>query len=178
MFLDEVSFDNRGMLRSRGYSAKGKRLVCKGEFVRKARVSCLCFISLNGMLESSITDGTFTRLTFFHHCKQFALRSQLVETYPGYNSIWILDGARIHCCEKIVSYFRSLGVFMIFLPAYAPFYNIIEIVFGIAKGKMQHFYKENGSQDLKMFVAEVMNSFVNFNMSHLFRKCGYQWWEV
>lgn len=62
---------------------------------------------------------------------------------------------------------------MIFLPAYAPFYNIIEIVFGIAKGKMQHFYKENGSQDLKMFVAEVMNSFVNFNMSHLFRKCGY-----
>lgn len=162
------------MLRTRGYAAKGKTLVCKGEFVRKARVSCLCMIGQKGMLECSFTEGTFTRLTYFEHCKQFALKSRLVETYPGYHSIWILDGARIHCDDKIVSYFRSLGIFMIFLPAYSPFYNPIEIVFGLSKGRMQHYYRENSNQDMKMFIAEVMSSYVNFNMTNLFRKCGYK----
>lgn len=173
VFLDEVSFDNRGMLRTRGYAAKGRRLVCKGEFVRKARVSCLCMIGQNGMIECSFTEGTFTRLIFFQHCKQFALNSRLVETYPGYHSIWILDGARIHCDAKLVSYFRSLGIFMIFLPAYSPFYNPIEIVFGLAKRRMQHYYRESSNQDIKLFIAEVMNSYVNFDMTNLFRKCGY-----
>lgn len=173
LFLDEVSFDNRGMLRTRGYSVKGKKLICKGEFIRKPRVSCLCMIGQDGMLECSYTEGTFTRMIFFQHCKQFALRSKHIETYPGYHSIWILDGARIHCDDKIVGYFRSLGVFLIFLPAYTPFYNPIEIVFGVAKRRMQQHYNENSTQDLKMLVAEVMNSFSRFSMAKLFRKCGY-----
>lgn len=89
VFLDEVSFDNRSILRSRGYSAKGK----------------LCFIGLNGMLESSIIDGAFIRLTFFHHCKQFALRSKLVEIFPGYNLIWILNGALYTAVKRLYPIF-------------------------------------------------------------------------
>lgn len=173
LFLDEVSFDNCGMLRNRGYSSKGTKLICRGEFIRKPRVSCLCMIGQEGMLECSYTEGTFTRLKFFQHCKQFALRSGKVEVYPGFHSVWILDGARIHCDDKIISYLRSLGVFAIFLPAYTPFYNPIEIVFGLVKKKMQKVYQENSSKDLRIAVAEIMMSFSNYKMEKLFQKCGY-----
>lgn len=173
LFLDEVSFDNRGMLRNRGYAEKGKRLICRGEFVRKPRVSCLCMIGQNGMLECSYTEGTFTRLNFFHHIRQFALQSDKVETYPGIHSIWILDGARIHCDASIISYLRSLGIYPIFLPAYTPFYNPIEIVFGTIKRRAQQDYKENDTRDLKLFISEIMTSFYSYKMDRLFRKCGY-----
>lgn len=110
---------------------------------------------------------------FSKHCKQFALRSGKVETYPGFHSVWILDGARIHCDDKIISYLRSLGVFAVFLPAYTPFYNPIEIVFGLVKKRMQRVYQENSSKDLKMTVAEIMMSFSKFKMDKLFHKFGY-----
>lgn len=173
LFLDEVSFDNRGMLRNRGYAEKGKRLICRGEFIRKPRISCLCIIGHNGMVECCYTEGTFTRLNFFQHIRQFALQSAKVETYPGFHSLWILDGARIHCNASIRSYLRSLGIYPNFLPAYTPFYNPIEIVFGLVKKKMQQSYSGNNTRDVKLFVAEIMVSFRSYKMNGLFRKCGY-----
>ncbi|KAI9351533.1 hypothetical protein BDR26DRAFT_432816 [Obelidium mucronatum] len=59
VFLDEVSFDNRGMLQTQGYAKKGERLVYRGEFNRKPRVSFLTFINFHGVIETFITDGTF-----------------------------------------------------------------------------------------------------------------------
>eukprot|EP00644_Phytophthora_capsici_P006365 jgi/Phyca11/127036/e_gw1.66.219.1 len=43
VFLDEFSFDNRGMLRKRGYALRGQKVVIRGEFQRKPRVSMLAF---------------------------------------------------------------------------------------------------------------------------------------
>lgn len=173
LFLDEVSFDNRSMLRSRGYGIRGKRLVFRGEFVRKARVSLLCFIGQHGMIDSYSTNGTFTRSVFFDCCKRLALETDHIRRYPGTHSIWIMDGAKIHCCDQIINYLRSLGVFPIFLPAYCPFFNPIEIVFGLCKRRTQAVYQEGGKQDIKLVVAEVMSSFREHDLSNLFRKCGY-----
>ncbi|KAE9261313.1 hypothetical protein PR003_g33980, partial [Phytophthora rubi] len=44
VFLDEVSFDNRGMIRKRGYALRGKKVAIRGDFERKPRVSILAFI--------------------------------------------------------------------------------------------------------------------------------------
>lgn len=108
VFLDEVSFDNRDMLRKYGYALKGKRLLFRGEFRRKARVSLLCFLGIEGILDTFLTDGTFTRLKFLECCRQFALSSiSNVQQYPGRHSIWILDGAKIHCDMNLVMYLRA-----------------------------------------------------------------------
>lgn len=173
LFIDEVSFDNRGMVRTKGYSIKGQKLVAHGEFVRKPRVSCLCMIGQQGMVECCYTEGTFTRLKFFEHCRQFALYSKKVEIYPGTHSIWIMDGARIHCDPNTIYYLRSLGIFPIFLPAYTPYYNPIEIIFGIIKKRMQKVYNENSGTNINLFVANIMAQFASFKMDGLFRKCGY-----
>lgn len=141
-FLDEVSFDNRGMLRNKGYGVRGERLVHQGEFVRKPRISLLCFLGQTGLQASYQTEGTFTRKIFFDYLSDFAL-SKKVETYPGCHSVFIMDGARIHCDPNITAYLRSLGLVVIFLPAYCPFYNPLEIIFGLCKKLMKKNYRED-----------------------------------
>ena len=58
LFLDEVSFDNRGMLRNRGYALKGRRLIFRGEFIRKPRISYLAFICESGLVDYFEVGGT------------------------------------------------------------------------------------------------------------------------
>lgn len=173
IFLDEVSFDNRAMLRTRGYGVRGKRLICRGEFVRKPRISLLCFIGQNGVEEVFSTDGTFNRTKFFECCRKFVANSDDVEMYPGQYSIWILDGARIHCDAMIIYFLRSLGIIPIFLPAYCPFYNPIEVVFGLIKQHFRRIYRECHQRDLQLLVAEIMEQYSNYPMTNLFKKCGY-----
>ena len=85
------------MLRTKGYGIKGKKLLYRGEFTRKPRTSLLVFIGINGLLDCCITEGTFTRLTFLNCLKEFALTNKSVKQYPGPHSVWIMDGAKIHC---------------------------------------------------------------------------------
>lgn len=172
VFLDEVAFDNRGMIRNKGYGVKGQRLIHHGEFVRKPRISLLCFLGQTGLKATYQTDGTFTRQIFFKCLRDFAL-SKHVQTYPGRHSIFIMDGARIHCDPNITTYLRSLGLIVIFLPAYCPFYNPVEIIFGLCKTQLKKTYRD--SNDLFSTVASAMINFTNYDSTALFLKCGYNY---
>lgn len=171
VFLDEVAFDNRCMLRKKGYCVKGQRLVYRGEFQRKARVSLLCFLGIDGLLEAYSVDGTFDRLKFIEYCRDFALK--YVQRYPGKYSVWIMDGAAIHTDPDIVTYLRSLGLIVIFLPAYSPFYNPIEFVFGQIKKFLQCIHVENSKTKVEHDIARAVNHFSQRNMKNLFKNCGY-----
>jgi transposase len=173
IFLDEVGFDNRDMLRKRGYALKGNRIIYRGEFTRKKRISLLCFLGINGIQEVFSTEGTFDRFKFLACCKQFATGGKTLP-YPGKHSVWILDGASIHCDKNITYYLRSIGIFLVFLPAYCPFFNPIEIVFGNIKMHLTRYYKENSSlSDISVFIAGTMKQFMNRSMRQIFLKCGY-----
>ncbi|TPX69901.1 hypothetical protein CcCBS67573_g06700 [Chytriomyces confervae] len=160
------------MLAKRGYGMHGERLVYHGEFTHKPRVSLLCFIGIGGLLDTYSTEGTFDRTKFTACCRDFALSGN-VRQYPGQHSVWILDGAQIHCDKNIVYYLRSLGIYPIFLPAYCPFFNPIELVFGLIKGELRKEYKENDRQDMLAVVALVLLKFANRDFTKLFGKCGY-----
>ena len=85
----------------------GQNLQYRGEFTRKGRISLLCFMGQYGLMESYFTDETHHRTTFVDKCRKFALESGKVSEYPGIGSIWIMDGASIHCHPDILYYFRS-----------------------------------------------------------------------
>nr|XP_029707840.1 uncharacterized protein LOC115254456 [Aedes albopictus] len=172
VFLDEVSFDNRCMLRNKGYAPVGEKLVYRGEFVRRPRCSMLSFMGYDGLLETYSTEGTFTREKFFSCVRAFATAGR-VQRNPGKYSLWILDGARIHCHKSIVEYLRSLGIIVVFLPAYAPFYNPIEFLFGYIKKYLKRVYVENSRMDLTAVVAAALRHFKNYDCSKMFANCGY-----
>jgi len=159
VFLDEVSFDNRDMLQKKGYGMKGKHLVFHSKFRRKPRESLLCFIGINGLLEVFRTEGTFDCHKFIQCCKTFATENPNVRQYPGVHSVWILDGAKIHCHPDIVYFLRSIGIMPIFLPAYCPFFNPIEIMFGMVKVALQRTYTETSKKPLIVFLTQVLEQF-------------------
>ncbi|KAG6944723.1 hypothetical protein JG688_00016942 [Phytophthora aleatoria] len=103
------------MIRKRGYSLRGQTIAIRGDFQRKPKV-------------------TFDRVQFFTCCRDFAYTARgHVRQYPGSNSVWIMDGASIHRDPKIIHFVRSIGIVPIFLPAYCPFVNPIEFMFGYIK---------------------------------------------
>ncbi|XP_021703794.1 uncharacterized protein LOC110677193 [Aedes aegypti] len=171
VFLDEVSFDNRDMLRWKGYGVVGQKVIYSGEFCRRPRLSFLCFLGVEGIIDSFWTDGTFNRVKFFECCREFALRNPKVRQYPGCYSVWILDGAKIHCDANIIRYLRSIGIIPIFLPAYCPFFNPIEIVFGFVKKHLQRRHQEN--TPIMGDVCDAMSFFKQYSCQKLFAHCGY-----
>ncbi|OWY93701.1 LOW QUALITY PROTEIN: hypothetical protein PHMEG_00036809 [Phytophthora megakarya] len=174
VFLDEVSFDNRGMIRKRGYSLKGQKLAIRGDFQRKPRVSVLAFIGWSN--DCFDTQGTFDRVEFLKCCQDFAYtKHNFVRQYPGSHSVWILDGASIHRHPEIVHFLRSIGIVPIFLPAYCPFFNPIEYMFGYVKKFFQRHYDENSGRDLLPFAVHTFQRFEHFNIGRVFAHCG---WNV
>eukprot|EP00732_Lithocolla_globosa_P004676 Lithocolla_globosa_v1_NODE_4434_length_1435_cov_23.335507.p1 type:complete len:355 gc:universal NODE_4434_length_1435_cov_23.335507:152-1216(+) len=170
LFIDEMSTDNRSMLRKRGWFLRGHRPVFRSFFQRSNRISCLTFLSVEGIVENFITAGTFDRLKIFKYCRKL-LDSGKIEKYPGRNSVWILDGASIHLDSDMISYFRSRGIKIIFLPAYCPFFNPIEILFGFVKTECQRLYRQPGTE--KEILCYILNNFATFDASAIFRHCGY-----
>lgn len=174
VFLDEVSFDNRGMIRKRGFSLRGHKIAIRGDFQRKPRVSVLAFMGVDGIIDYHDTEGTFDRVEFFKCCREFAYSMRgNVRQYPGTNSVWILDGASIHRDPEIIHFLRSIGVVPIFLPAYCPFFNPIEFMFGYIKKSFQRHYVEGSGRDLLPFVVETFTRFERFNMANVFQHCGW-----
>ncbi|TPX76230.1 hypothetical protein CcCBS67573_g02508 [Chytriomyces confervae] len=164
VFLDEVSFDNR---------VRGEKLYFRGEFTRKPRVSLLCWIGVNGLLEASMTEGTFDCTKFACYYKEFCTSSGHVYQYPGPHSVHILDGAKIHCSAELICFLRDLGIIPIFLPTYSPFFNPIEIVFGLVKKLLQCQYVENSKRDLAEFILDVLQMYTNRSFHKIFASCGY-----
>lgn len=103
--------------------------------------------------------------------KEFALGGSC-QTYPGKSSVWILDGAKIHCHPSIIRNLRSLGIIPIFLPPYTPFFNQIEVIFGIIKN---HLKREcaGDTSNMEMKINEELNRMKNFRCTKIFKKCGY-----
>lgn len=171
VFLDEAAFDNADMLRRKGYAIKGQQLIFRGEFCRKARMSLLCFIGYQGIIDCYSTEGTFDRHKFLHFCRKFALDHAY--QFPGKYSVFVMDGAAIHMDANITMYLRSLGIIVIYLPAYCPFFNPIELLFGWMKKYLKEIYVENSKEKVDHFIGLAVKKFMKKDLKSLFRKCGY-----
>jgi transposase len=78
-FLDEFSKDERTLHRRRGRSKKGTRSVMRGAFVRGRRVSGEGLLTLDGIVASTVVEGSMTRdkFLFFLEHSVVSLRIQL-----------------------------------------------------------------------------------------------------
>jgi transposase len=172
VFLDEMSTDNRSMLRKRGWFLQNKRPFFRGIFRRGKRHSILAFLGVEGLFEVFATDGTFDRLAFFACIKEL-LVSGKVQPYPGRHSVWIMDGASIHLDTNMIDYLWLAGLYVIFLPAYCPFFNPIEIMFGMVKRECQAQMDERKKMDDELILAFSLRKFASYDFTAMFEACGY-----
>jgi hypothetical protein len=71
----------------------------------------------------------------------------------------------------IVDYLFLIGIYLIFLPAYCPFFNPIELVFSVVKARCQSVYGRKGEEE--MILGEVLLSLFENDMLSTFTHCGY-----
>jgi transposase len=169
IFLDEVSLDGKNEKRPYGWFSRGVIPSIQGKFKRDSRVSLLTLISCDGIVDCFQNEGTFDRKTFLN-----CLRSLVSLRTISIGSVIVLDGAKIHTEKNLVHYLRSLGLMVLFLPAYCPFYNPIEIFFHLLKLRLKSAHNEKEKRGM-MEIMESVSSFTNYNFSPLFKKCGYDY---
>ncbi|OWY99363.1 hypothetical protein PHMEG_00029640, partial [Phytophthora megakarya] len=90
VFLDEVSFDNRGLICKRGYVVREKKSPSATISRETLRVSILSCIGVNGIIDYFNTERTFDRLEFIKCCQDLVKKGP-IRHYTGPNTIWIMD---------------------------------------------------------------------------------------
>ena len=56
-----------------------------------------------------------------------------MNSYPGKNSVLVMDNAKIHHDEEMINVIESIGCRVLFLPPYSPDFNPIELAFSTVK---------------------------------------------
>jgi hypothetical protein len=73
-FLDEMSKDERTSFRPRGWSAKGRRAIKKGVFVRGRRFSVEGLLTIDGMISNTVVEGSMTKSMFLEYLETSVVR--------------------------------------------------------------------------------------------------------
>ncbi|KAJ8575764.1 hypothetical protein ON010_g3455 [Phytophthora cinnamomi] len=158
VFLDEVSFYNRGMVRQRGYTVRGNKKIpastaSSTTSIRKAR---------------SIGWGSPSAVKTWCTRRRGRYASTLGRIQSG---SWMETTIR-H--PEIIHYRRNVGVDVIFLPMYCPFFDPIEFLFGYVNRSFRWHYSEASGRDLTPFVVRTFQRFKAFDMSKVFDHCGWK----
>ena len=80
-FLDEFSKDERTSQRRRGRAKKGKRAVMRGVFVCGRRVSGEGLLTLDGIVASTVVEGSMTREKYLYFLEHSVVSSSSVRCF-------------------------------------------------------------------------------------------------
>ncbi|KAF5373459.1 hypothetical protein D9615_009436 [Tricholomella constricta] len=137
VFVDESSFDRRTTYRGRAWALKGRRAYRKCFYIRGKRYSILPALSLDGVINCQIVEGSYNTETFTDFIS--GLLDQM-QPFPAPNSVIVMDNCRIHKAPHIIEMIEERGMKVEFLPAYSPDYNPIELAFSSIKAYLRRHY--------------------------------------
>ena len=93
-----------------------------------------------------------------------------MNSYPGDNSVIVMDNARIHYDANLISLLEGLGGHVVFLPPYSPDYNPIETAFSIIKSWIKRNYDFMEACDDSIYALLVACSQITPQMAQSFFK--------
>ena len=129
VFIDETGADGRNLLRSHGYSIRGKPLQNHTSLVRGERVSAVACISTAGLLDVKTVKGNTDGDIFYEFVQTHLL--PILQPYNGSNphSVMIMDNCSIHHVPEVIKSITDVGALVHFLPPYSPYLAPIEETF-------------------------------------------------
>ena len=141
IWIDETGCDRRNSMRRYGYSMKGLPPRDHRLLVRGTRYSAIPVMSMQGILDVEIMEGTTNGEKFQAFISHTLL--PLLNPFNGSNpdSIVIMDNCSIHHVDSVVDLIERHQSKVVYLPPYSPDLMPLEEVFSKVKGVM----KENDS---------------------------------
>ena len=166
VFIDESLLNDRTRARRYGYAPRNQRPVYDFSLVRGQRYSVAVAADHRGVLDYVVLYGGGSGQLFFRWFVEslcFALEA---------DSILVLDGASIHYYEPFRILTAFLGIGLIYLPPYCPFFNPVENIFGAMKALVRRFFREI-ELNPRLSLALILEYLRNFNVRGLLRRMGY-----
>lgn len=178
VFVDESAMDRRLTYRTHGWALKGKRASKKGHFKRGKKYSVLPAISLDGILDISVVEGSFNTRLFEDFVESLV---GVMNPYPLANSVLIMDNCKIHKSQYVADLCESKGIELVFLPPYSPDFNPIELAFSSIKAwirkngdYIRYSLESRDPQDgARAFAQAVFECVTPEKAKAWYRHCGY-----
>ena len=174
IWIDESGYDRRCSLRKYGYGLRGIRPVKRRLLVRGVRYSTIPVMSINGIEDVLITEGTINGDRFSYFIRTCLL--PLLQPFNNLNpmSVVIMDNASIHHTENNVQLIENTGARLLFLPPYSPDLNPLEQVFS----KVKAICKENEAllqvcSSPRSYIAIAFSMISTDDSFNFIKHCGY-----
>ncbi len=165
VFLDETS-TNTKMVRLRGRCLKGQRLKSHAPFGHWKSQTFIAGLRCYGLIAPWVIDGPMNRIIFDTY-----IETQLAPTLePG--DVVILDNLPAHKSMLAQAAIRRRGAWMLFLPAYSPDLNPIEMAFSKLKAHLRAKAVRT-IDDLWRAIGDICTLFDPIECRNFFKAAGY-----
>jgi transposase len=154
------------MLRRYGRAPRGQRVYVKQRRNRGKNMTLLAGITLDGMTESLVIEGSVTTPVFEAFIEQILLPTLT----PG--DLVVLDNLSAHKSSRVEQCLREHGCQLLFLPAYSPDFSPIEHAFS----KIKQFWRDARAQTVDALIdaiADALRSITPFDAIGFFTQAGF-----
>jgi transposase len=165
VFLDESSI-NLAYTRLYGRAKIGARINEGVKDVRFKRQSILSTIRLNGEQVPFVFSGTLNKELFADY-----VRFQLAPTL-GKEDVLVMDNCSVHHAKLVQKALEECGINVLFLPAYSPDFNPIELMWAFMKSVLKKL-KARTHDKLICAINTALSSVNSAFIQALFSHCGY-----
>jgi transposase len=152
VFIDESGCDKRIGFRRTGWSPLGVAPVQVAKFHRDQRYQILPAYTQDGVLFSSVFQGSTDSAVFEDYVEQLLLHCG---RWPEPKSVLVMDNASFHRTERLEQMCYEAGVKLMYLPPYSPDLNPIEEFFAELKAfikKNWHAFEDAPEQGFDTFL--------------------------
>lgn len=165
VFLDESGI-NTNMTRSYGRSIGKKRVVEKVPLRRTKRRSIIGAIRVSGTIRYRSFQGSINGKRFLEYLK--------VTLLPSIKplDIVIMDNLNVHKVKGVEEMILSVGAIPLYLPAYSPDLNPIELMWSKVKSFLKS-WKVREVDLLKNYIKKAISKVNQLDIIHWFNHTGY-----
>ena len=164
-WLDESSV-NCGMTRYYGRALAGERVYDYVPDIRFERTSIIAALNNSGIVAPFVFKGTLNGKLFADYVKK-----ELVPILKKGDN-FILDNASVHKVKDAMKPLIDLGVNIIFLPAYSPDFNPIEMAWSKIKSLLRKD-KPRTTETLFESLKKSLNFITSTDAKNWIKHCGY-----
>ena len=165
IFLDETGTTTK-MDRLRGWARRGERVRDHAPFGHWGTQTFIAGLRHDGLVAPWVLEGPMNRLAF-----ETYIETQLAPALIT-GDVVILDNLSSHKSEKAAKMLRERGAWFLFLPAYSPDPNPIEMAFSKLKAHLRRI----GARTLDALwraVGEICDLFTPEECWNFFKAAGY-----
>jgi transposase len=165
VFLDETATPT-SLTRLRARAPRGERAISTVPRRRWQSVTLLASVSTRGMGPAMVLNGAINREAF----DAFVEQSLLPTLVPG--QIVILDNLAVHKSPRARTLIEGAGCAVLFLPAYSPDFNPIELAFAKLKQTLRT-KAERTFSGLVAATGPALEAITAADARSFFAHCGY-----